>query len=116
MKIKQIKIDKFKRFTDLTIKNIPESAKLIVLVGPNGSGKTSIFEAINHWYKIEGFNQVYHQLYSADKREYFEKIEGEPLPDNWFKNRVEIQFYNEEENLKDVKGRFYFRTAYRNEP
>lgn len=48
MKIKTIKANNFKRFSDLTITNIPESAKLVVLVGPNGSGKTSVFEIFNH--------------------------------------------------------------------
>jgi predicted ATP-dependent endonuclease of OLD family len=33
MKIERITIKKFKRFTDLTISDIPETAKLIVLVG-----------------------------------------------------------------------------------
>ena len=51
MKIQEVHLNKFKRFTDLTIKDIPESVKLVVLVGPNGCGKTSIFEAFNHWYK-----------------------------------------------------------------
>ncbi|UKI56716.1 MAG: AAA family ATPase [Treponema succinifaciens] len=55
MKIKQIQINDFKRFTNLLIKGIPESAKLVVLVGPNGCGKTSLFEAFNHWYKLKGF-------------------------------------------------------------
>lgn len=42
MKIKEIRINQFRRFTDLTIKDIPESAKLVILVGPNGSGKNVI--------------------------------------------------------------------------
>ncbi|WPA92447.1 AAA family ATPase [Providencia zhijiangensis] len=47
MKINEILLKNFKRFTDLKVKNIPNSAKLVVLVGPNGSGKTSLFEAIH---------------------------------------------------------------------
>lgn len=39
MKIQEVHLNKFKRFTDLTIKDIPESVKLVVLVGPNGCGK-----------------------------------------------------------------------------
>ena len=56
MKIKEVKLNRFKRFTNLTLTSIPETAKLIVMVGPNGSGKTSLFEALNHWYKFKGFN------------------------------------------------------------
>lgn len=79
MKIKEIKIKKFKRFTDLTISEIPETARLIVLVGPNGSGKTSLFEAFNHWYKLTGYNK-------ADNSEqgYFEKKEGIPSDGQWY--------------------------------
>ena len=39
MKIKEIRLKNFKRFTDLTVTEIPETAKLVVLVGPNGSCK-----------------------------------------------------------------------------
>lgn len=63
MKIKTIQIKNFKRFTDLTITNIPETARLIVLVGPNGSGKTSLFEAFNHWYKLKSYSSVGSQDY-----------------------------------------------------
>ena len=51
MKIKQVKLVKFKRFSDLIISEIPESTKLVVLVGPNGCGKSSLFEAFNFWNK-----------------------------------------------------------------
>jgi len=45
MRIKKIQLKNFKRFTDLTIENIPEEAKLVLLIGSNGSGKSSIFDA-----------------------------------------------------------------------
>ena len=28
-----------------------ENGKMVVLVGPNGCGKTPVFEGLNHWYK-----------------------------------------------------------------
>ena len=50
MKIKSIKLKNFKRFTDLTIEGLPETAKLVVKIGPNGCGKSSVFDAL-HMYK-----------------------------------------------------------------
>ena len=49
MKIKSIKLKNFKRFTDLKIKEIPETAKLVMMIGPNGCGKSSVFEALDFY-------------------------------------------------------------------
>ena len=46
MKIKSIHLKDFKRFTDLKIEGIPETAKLVVMIGPNGCGKSSVFDAL----------------------------------------------------------------------
>jgi AAA15 family ATPase/GTPase len=47
MKIKSLQLKNFKRFTDLTIEGIPENARLVLLIGSNGSGKSSVFDAFN---------------------------------------------------------------------
>jgi RecF/RecN/SMC N terminal domain. len=110
MKIKTIKINKFKRFTDLTITEIPDTAKLILLVGPNGCGKTSLFESFNHWYKLKGFND-------PGQKEYYEKNDEVQAVSNWYQNKVTIDFHESIAfDRESVKGKFYFRTAYRNEP
>lgn len=114
MKIKEIKLNKFKRFTDLTITNIPQTAKLVILVGPNGCGKTSVFEGFYHWYKHYGF-------YNYGNKDYYVK-EGDKDSinvSNWFDNRVNLIVHDKDFNqnkTENVYGRFYFRTAHRNEP
>jgi predicted ATPase len=55
MKIKELNLNNFKRFTDLQIKNIPTEAKLVLLIGANGSGKSSIFDAFE-WFMKEDNN------------------------------------------------------------
>jgi len=45
MKITKVYLKNFKRFTELEIEKIPGEAKLIVLAGPNGCGKSSVFDA-----------------------------------------------------------------------
>lgn len=112
MKIKEIQINNFKRFTNLRIKNIPETAKLVVLVGPNGCGKTSLFEAFNHWYKWRGFNRA------GDYNFYVKQNEEKNLNQhNWYSNKVSIDFFEPQIlDQEKIKGCFYFRSAYRNEP
>lgn len=46
MRIKSIKLNHFKRFSDLTINLGENPKKIVALVGPNGCGKSSIFDAI----------------------------------------------------------------------
>lgn len=113
MKIKELKLNKFKRFTDLTIKDIPASAKLVILVGPNGCGKTSIFEAFNHWHRYKGWNSI-----GGSMDYYIKSGDNEGVNTSvWYDNRVAISAYDEALNEKNkIKGKFYFRTAHRNEP
>ena len=45
MRIRSVRLTNYKRFTDLSIEGIPSSARLVVLIGPNGTGKSSLFDA-----------------------------------------------------------------------
>ncbi|HNR15295.1 MAG TPA: AAA family ATPase [Chitinophagaceae bacterium] len=54
MKIKSLELKNFKRFTDLTIKGIPDNARLVLLIGSNGSGKSSVFDAFEFFSSQNG--------------------------------------------------------------
>lgn len=108
MKIREIHLEDFKRFTDLTIKEIPKEAKLVVLIGPNGCGKSSMFDAFKTWHRLNGYN-------NGTDNEYCKKDKMDPREAYQL---VKISFYEDVENVsRDEKRKyFYFRTAYRNSP
>jgi energy-coupling factor transporter ATP-binding protein EcfA2 len=57
MKIKRVRLKDFKRFDDLTIELGDSSARIVALVGPNGCGKSSVFDAFEERQKdYEGAN------------------------------------------------------------
>ncbi len=102
MKIKKIFVKGFKRFENLAIDGISQSVKLVILVGSNGSGKTSLFEAFNFLFNVirqqpaldpsyhikvgtsipsvnwqEQFNKI--KVETHDNLLYYEKIAGDNL-------------------------------------
>ncbi len=122
MKIKEVHLRQFKRFTDLHVTELPEAAKLVVLVGSNGSGKTSLFEAFNFWQSpVRGvqFDVNYHWKVPNPDLELGNWI----VSTNWGElyNKVKINLFghegfNPQNDPQKGKKAFYFRSAYRNEP
>ena len=104
MRVESVHLTNFKRFTDLLISEIPKTAKLVVIVGPNGCGKSSLFDGFLHWYRHKvGFG-------IRDDQTYFRK--EKELNFDWNKT-VEVKLHGIHE-LK--KSSLYIRTAYRNDP
>lgn len=100
MRFSQIRMQNFKYFDDLTIE-IPPEADLILLVGPNGQGKSCVFDAINHifrWAKLG---------YGNSDKEYLGKDKNQ----SW-----EITILDSKTNSKikpDKFSKVYGRTSYR---
>ena len=111
MKLKEIHLKKFKRFTDLTITAIPSSARLVVLVGPNGCGKSSVFDAFKVWQLWKGYTGL------PTDQSYCNKT---PVGQDGYENtnkKVDLSFYDYDgEDTNKNHSIFYFRTAYRNDP
>ncbi len=107
MRISKVIIRSFKRFNDLVIQNIPETAKLVVMTGTNGSGKSSVFDAFMTWHR----NLLYpNQNYDKD---YHNKT---GLPEIRIQDSVRIDFYQPIPDEREKKQKiFNFRTAYRND-
>ena len=104
MKIKSIHLQNFKRFTDLKIQNIPATAKLVVLLGPNGCGKSSLFDALHH--KSYEYRQIGHRL-DPDYHFKMSALAHQAVP-------LTIEFHNTSQT--DLRKAIYTRTAYRNDP
>lgn len=103
MKVKEIHLQGFKRFADLRIEGIASTVKLVVLLGPNGCGKSSLFDAMN----IKSY-QSKRQGYDQDSEYYHHKasdISAFPNPT--------INFHD---NANLTSKSIYIRTAYRNDP
>src|SRR4051812_21222122 len=64
MHIKRVSVSDFRRFTKLEIEDIPPTAKLVLLAGPNGNGKSSLFDAfmkdLDRKTGRGGWDQSYH--------------------------------------------------------
>lgn len=107
MKITQVKLKGFKRFHDLTINLESPSKRIIALVGPNGCGKSSVFDAFEvKAAQTRGWKQNVSQSYfsksahSSDIQETYAE-----------KNAVQIKL--EPENHTISKKSFQIRSSYR---
>ncbi|WP_175753891.1 AAA family ATPase [Burkholderia ambifaria] len=101
MRLLDCHIKKFRRFSDLTIRDIPRSAKLVVLAGPNGSGKSSFFDALLLKYRMDnGYG------WSTDSK-YYDRPH-EPVVDLHTRASITTDIGN-----RFARGSLYVRSAYR---
>lgn len=111
MYIKSVVLKRFKRFHELKVE-LPPAVKLVILAGPNGTGKSSLFDAFHLWHRAHsGFGLNWDPTY-------FPKA-GEPDLSAYrdWNNQVEITFHGEfPMHQGERRKSFSFRTAYRNDP
>lgn len=113
MKIQSLHLKNFKRFTDLKIESIPAKAKLILLIGSNGSGKSSVFDA------FEYFNaQIRHDSAMRGEFAYYRKDRSTPIEIKLLTTAGEEWLANER-TTKTITGKslpFYGRSSFRQVP
>lgn len=111
MRIESVTLKRFKRFTDLTVEGLPQTARLIILAGPNGCGKSSFFDALNIWHRLTWKGRPS----SEWQDDYHAKqLEGKSL--RW-SDSVRIGFHGEQpSDQTERKKAIYLRSAYRNDP
>ena len=106
MKIKSIKLEGFRRFKNLTLKDIPEEARLVVMIGPNGSGKSSVFDALLRLRCVSG------SILRSDPDSYLIRFDSS---DGVFKE-PKVDFHTDPPNNTDAFRRsVHMRSAYRND-
>ena len=110
MHLKYLYLKEFRGFTELTITDISASARLVMLIGPNGTGKSSIFDALLTWSAIHGglghdWDQAFHVKHSANEQY------------NWKQTIKTVELHEgEPTDANGWRKMCYFRSAYRNEP
>ncbi|GLW94787.1 AAA family ATPase [Actinokineospora globicatena] len=103
MKVREASFVDFKGFTSLVLRDIPESARLVVMAGPNGRGKSSVFDGFRAW------QGRYASL--ATDNAYYTKV-GRAV--QHVPSQVSVTFDAPvADNVDAHLKAFYFRTAYR---
>ena len=115
MKIKSLQLKNFKRFTDLTLQDIPDNAKLVLLIGSNGSGKSSVFnafEVINRQLKEE---EKIHSYTDTKQKGYYAKNQTEDFSIKFYTdNSDKEQFvFSNSGFIAHSSNSFYGRSAVR---
>ncbi|MDX2246635.1 MAG: AAA family ATPase [Bacteroidia bacterium] len=115
MKISKIHLSNFRRFTDLIIDNIPDTSKLVLLIGSNGSGKSSLFDAFGF---LDG--AIKHDIHLNESFwNYFQKDKNSTSSvtvyfNNQTKFSVDKSNYHKDSRLPVTT--FYGRTSFRQIP
>lgn len=120
MQITKLQLTNFKRFTDLTIDGIPGDAKLVLLIGSNGSGKSSVFDAfklINSASKHDkpGSFVLTYYLKNIEKGNFTLGIVDSKGNETKFLKSDDLNYFNRSKT-NTLPNNFYGRTSLRQIP
>jgi AAA15 family ATPase/GTPase len=126
MYISKIQLANFKRFSHLTIDlSAIQPPKLVLLIGANGSGKSSLFDAFE-WVSLDIKNQVSPSTpvfrtdyYGKDNKKAYVKIEfsnGEFLEQRELEQYDKGNITNVQYSRRFNSNLFYGRSAFRHSP
>lgn len=108
MKVQKIQLKNFKRFDDLTIDLGENPKKIIALVGPNGCGKSSIFDAFEE--KQKNYKNAKNTRSASFFSKLFYSIFEDKQTNQYNRNEsISIELKDGEFNKKS----FYIRSSYR---
>lgn len=109
MHLKSLRLEDFRGFSNLTISHVPASSRLVMLIGPNGTGKSSVFDALLTWSGARGGMGI-----SWDRS--FHVKQSGATSTSWEQTIKEVTFHEGEPKSEVAwKKLCYFRSAYRNE-
>ena len=113
MHIRRLELDNYKRFYHLVIDNIPETAKLVVLIGPNGTGKSALFDAFH--FKAHGSKSNYSIENDPPRREYYINRTDRDFAraTRELARNIQVDFHEGDPGKADWSTIFNIRTAYR---
>lgn len=110
MRIKKVKLINFKRFDNITIDLGENPKKIIALTGPNGCGKSSIFDA------FEEKQKEYKGANGNESSWFYSKIWhaiDEKLRSQTYDRNLSIRIFKADNSERFDKKSFNIRTAYR---
>jgi energy-coupling factor transporter ATP-binding protein EcfA2 len=118
MKIKSLQLKNFKRFTDLTLQDIPDNAKLVLLIGSNGSGKSSVFDAFEcmtntvkggtHSSSGAFYFMNYSEYYNKNKKPFHIELIDQSNINHLISQKTSV--------IQFTSNNFYGRTSFRQVP
>src|ERR1700687_411381 len=106
MHLREVTLRGFRRFHDLQVIDLPGNTQLVVMAGPNGCGKTCVFDGFQAWQARMG------RIFTLDVSYHLKDGKGTQIGPN----TVDLKFHEDLPPTDEQRWRIiYVRSAYRNQ-